>query len=111
MNNKIKSIFKKELKSYFISPIAYIVIGIFLVIIGWLFFSTFFLEKQANMVKFFSLLPISFAFIIPAVTMRLFSEEINAKGYHYSECFDQEACIACKLCFTTCPDVAITIEK
>jgi len=40
-----------------------------------------------------------------------FSDSINVKGYHFSECFDQEACIACKLCYTTCPDVAITVEK
>lgn len=77
----IKHIFKKELKAYFISPIAYIVIAVFLVIIGWLFFSTFFLNRQANLTRFFSLLPITFAFIIPAVTMRLFSEEINVGSY------------------------------
>jgi len=77
----IKHIFRKEFKTYFISPIAYIVISVFLIIIGWLFFSTFFLEKQANLTKFFSLLPVTFAFLIPAVTMRLFSEEINIGSY------------------------------
>lgn len=78
---KIKHIFKKEIKSYFISPIAYIVISIFLIIIGWLFFSTYFLEKQASLTRFFSLLPITLSFIIPAITMRLFSEEINVGSY------------------------------
>ena len=77
----IKHIFKKEFKSYFISPIAYIVISIFLIIIGWLFFSTFFLDRQASLTRFFSLLPVTFAFIIPAVTMRLFSEEMNIGSY------------------------------
>lgn len=77
----IKHIFKKELKSYFVTPIAYIVISIFLVIIGWLFFSTFFLNRQASMTQFFSLLPITFSFIIPAITMRLFSEELNIGTY------------------------------
>lgn len=76
-----KHIFRKEFKAYFISPIAYIVISVFLVIIGWLFFSTFFLERQANLNRFFSLLPVTFAFVIPAVTMRLFSEEINVGSY------------------------------
>jgi len=33
-------IFKKEFNGYFISPIAYIVIAIFLVVTGWFFFST-----------------------------------------------------------------------
>jgi len=52
------NIFRKELKGYFISPIAYIVISIFLVLTGWFFFSTFFLYGQAEMRAFFSLLPI-----------------------------------------------------
>jgi ABC-2 type transport system permease protein len=75
------NIFKKELKGYFISPIAYIVISIFLILTGWFFFSTFFLYGQAEMRAFFSLLPIIFSFIIPAVTMRLFSEEFNTGSY------------------------------
>jgi len=77
----INNIFKKEFKSYFFSPIAYIVISIFLLVVGWLFFSTFFLNRQANLSRFFSILPVTLAFIIPAVTMRLFSEEINIGSY------------------------------
>ena len=75
------NIFKKEFKGYFISPIAYIVISIFLIVTGWFFFSTFFLFGQAEMRSFFSLLPLIFSFIIPAVTMRLFSEEFNTGSY------------------------------
>ncbi len=78
---KMKHIFKKEFNTYFISPIAYIVISIFLLVIGYLFFSTFFLNRQATMTRFFSVLPLTFAFIVPAVTMRLFSEEINIGTY------------------------------
>lgn len=74
-------IFKKEFSSYFISPIAYIVISIFLLVIGWFFFSTFFIYNQASLRIFFNLLPIIFSFIIPAVTMRLFSEELNVGSY------------------------------
>ena len=77
----IKHIFKKEYKAYFVSPIAYIVISVFLIIVGWLFFSTFFLERQASLTRLFTLLPITFAFVIPAITMRLFSEEINIGSY------------------------------
>lgn len=75
------NIFKKEFKGYFISPIAYIVITIFLVVTGWFFFATFFLFGQAEMRNFFALLPMIFAFVIPAVTMRLFSEEFNTGSY------------------------------
>jgi len=78
---QIINIAKKELKDYFISPIAYIVISIFLLLIGWFFFSTFFLLHQASMRNFFNLLPPIFSFVIPAVTMRLFSEEVNVGSY------------------------------
>jgi ABC-2 type transport system permease protein len=80
MTNTI-NIFKKEFRGYFISPIAYIVISIFLILTGWFFFTTFFLYGQAEMRNFFSLLPIILSFIIPAVTMRLFSEEFNTGSY------------------------------
>ncbi|MGD9016812.1 MAG: ABC transporter permease subunit [Desulfobacterales bacterium] len=75
------SILNKEIKDYFISPIAYIVIAVFLLVIGWLFFSTFFVFNQADMRNFFNLLPITFSFVVPAITMRLFSEEINRGSY------------------------------
>ncbi len=70
-------IFKKELYAYFLSPIAYIVIAIFLIVTGWFFFSTFFLFNQASLRNFFALMPIMFSFVVPAVTMRLFAEELN----------------------------------
>ncbi len=79
--NSAGTIFKKDFKVYFVSPIAYIVISIFLVLSGWFFFSTFFLYDQAEMRNFFSMLPIIFSFIIPAITMRLFSEELNSGSY------------------------------
>ena len=71
----------KEFKDYFISPIAYIVISIFLLVTGWFFFTTFFYYNQADLRNFFNLLPITFSFLIPAVTMRLFSEELNVGSY------------------------------
>jgi gliding motility-associated transport system permease protein len=74
-------IFKKEFSDYFISPIAYIVISIFLLVTGWFFFATFFLYGQASLRNFFSLLPLIFSFVIPAITMRLFSEELNIGSY------------------------------
>lgn len=74
-------IFRKEFGSYFISPVAYIVISIFLLVTGWFFFTTFFLLDQANLRNFFSMLPVIFAFVVPAVTMRLFSEELNVGSY------------------------------
>lgn len=74
---QVVHIFRKEFSAYFVSPIAYIVIAIFLLVTGWFFFATFFIYNQANLRTFYALLPIMFAFVIPAVTMRLISEEIN----------------------------------
>ena len=74
-------IFKKEFRSYFVSPIAYIVIAIFLLVTGWFFFATFFLVGQANLRNFFALLPIIFSFVIPAITMRLVAEELHIGSY------------------------------
>lgn len=74
---QVAHIFRKELSAYFISPIAYIVISIFLMVTGWFFFATFFLFNQANLRAFYALLPVVFAFVIPAITMRLISEELN----------------------------------
>lgn len=78
---QVNHIFKKEFKDYFVSPIAYIVISIFLLVTGWFFFMTFFLQNQANLRGFFSLLPFTFSFVIPAVTMKLFSEELSIGSY------------------------------
>jgi ABC-2 type transport system permease protein len=69
------SLFKKELMSYFNSPIAYIFIAVFLIVGNWLFFRGLFFYGQASMRAYFSLLPWIFLFLSPAITMRLWSEE------------------------------------
>ena len=79
--NQCYNIFKKEFKAYFVSPIAYIVIAVFLLVTGWFFFSTFFIYDQADMRNFYTLLPLVFSFIVPAITMRLFSEELSVGSY------------------------------
>ncbi len=71
-------IMKRELTAYFTGPIAYIVTGLFLVFSGFFFFSVFFLADRAELRQFFTLLPVLFAFFIPALTMRVFSEETRS---------------------------------
>ncbi len=73
--NAILALTKKELKVYFNSSIAYIFIIVFLAKVGWLFFRGFFLLGQISQRAFFEFLPWVFLFLIPAVTMRLWSEE------------------------------------
>ena len=66
---------KRELAAYFTSPVAYIVTGLFLIFSGFMFFATFFISKRAELRNFFAMLPVMLSFFIPALTMRLFSEE------------------------------------
>lgn len=81
MSNSKKSIkpalviMKRELGTYFSSPIAYIVTGLFLIISGIMFFTAFYLQNRASLRNLFSLFPILLSFFIPALTMRLFAEE------------------------------------
>lgn len=66
---------QKELRAYFNSPVAYIVLTIFLLITGFFFTSSLFLIGQASMRPLFNLLPVVFLFFVPAITMRLLAEE------------------------------------
>jgi len=71
----ISVLFKKELMAYFNSPIAYVFIGIFLIVGNWLFMNPFFLNNQLSMRYYFVILPWIFLFLAPAITMRLWAEE------------------------------------
>lgn len=71
---------RRELKSYFDSPVAYIVVFFFLLLAGWMFFATFFLQELASMRTFFEPNPLLhpgtvLVIIVPALTMRLIAEE------------------------------------
>lgn len=68
-------VFKRELASYFNSPIAYIYLTVFISLSSWLFLKAFFLIGEASMRNFFGLLPWVFFFFVPAVTMRSWAEE------------------------------------
>ncbi len=75
MTAKILAIFKKELRLYFNSPIAYIFLVAFISFSFWIFFRAFFLIGQTEMRGFFDFLPWIFLFLIPSLTMRLWAEE------------------------------------
>jgi ABC-2 type transport system permease protein len=69
------AIAKREFRTFFGSPIAYIVLGAFLLLSGWLYFSTLFLAGQASLRGFFGLVPLFFMVLVPAITMRALAEE------------------------------------
>lgn len=73
--DKIWAIFKKEFKGFFISPIAYVFITVYIVVTNFLFFQGFFIINQADMRGYFSLIPWVFLFFVPAITMRAWAEE------------------------------------
>lgn len=73
--SRVLSIARREMQSYFNSPVAYIVLGVFLLVIGYLFFSTLFLTGFASMRNFFSATPVLLVVFAPALTMRLIAEE------------------------------------
>lgn len=66
---------KREIRTYFNSPVAYIVVTVFTIVFGWFFFNNLFTEKQADMRTLFGLAPLMFCFLAPAITMRLLAEE------------------------------------
>ncbi len=75
--NKFSALVQKELRIYFNSPIAYIFLIVFLAFSSWFFFKGFFLIGQVQMHGFFGILPWVFLFLIPALTMRSWSEEFK----------------------------------
>jgi ABC-2 type transport system permease protein len=73
----IKTIAKRELSGYFASPVAYVFIVIFLLLTGFFTFMAggFFERGEASLVSFFLWHPWLYLFLVPAVGMRLWSEE------------------------------------
>jgi len=73
--DNIGPIYLKELRSYFNSAVAYVVIVVFLALLGWFYASNIFLLNIASMREMFEIARWIFLFVIPAITMRLLAEE------------------------------------
>lgn len=75
------AIFRKEVNQFFSSPIAYIIMGVFLTAVGlllWVFPDTSLLDNgYADMGAFFNLTPYVMLFMVPAITMRSIADEIR----------------------------------
>jgi ABC-2 type transport system permease protein len=81
--NNVLAVTKRELKSAFNSPVAYAVILGYLLFTGiYLYFiSAFFAVGQADLRSYFSIMPLVFAFLVPALTMRSWAEERRLGTY------------------------------
>jgi ABC-2 type transport system permease protein len=78
--NGMTTIFKRELRAYFATPVAYVFIVIFLVLAGaaTFYIGSFYERGQADLEPFFQFHPWLYMFLIPAISMRLWSEERKA---------------------------------
>jgi len=75
--NYTSVIMKKELKSYFKTPTAYIFLVPFLLISGWFFASPLFVNNEADLRSFFNIVPWIYIIFVPAITMGLMAKEKN----------------------------------
>jgi ABC-2 type transport system permease protein len=75
--NAAVAVLKRELSSYFLTPVAYVFIVIFLISANWLAFGVGALYErgQADLSPFFTFHPWLFLFLVPALSMRLWAEE------------------------------------
>lgn len=79
ISSATKTIIKRELKSYFATPLGYVFVIIFLFSIGYVTFEpgrgSFFLRGVASLDSFFTYIPWLYLILIPAISMRLWSDE------------------------------------
>ena len=73
--NNILTIYKKELHSFFSSPMAYIFLVVFALINGYFFNIQFFFINESDMRSLFGIVPMVYLFFVPAVSMGLISRE------------------------------------
>ncbi len=75
--HSVATVFRREMASYFATPVAYVFIVIFLALNGVLTFyvGNLFDRNQADLAPFFSFHPWLYLFLIPALSMRLWAEE------------------------------------
>jgi ABC-2 type transport system permease protein len=69
------TIARKELATYFVSPVAYVVTAFFLVVAGFFFYFLLYFSREASMRELFFNVAIVLLFVGPGLTMRLLAEE------------------------------------
>ena len=77
MFHPVRTIFERQLRAYFATPVAYVFIVIFLALAGSMtfFMGSFFERGQADLGPFFVFHPWLYLFLVPAIAMRLWAEE------------------------------------
>ena len=74
--NGFTAVLKREIRSYFSTPLSYVFLVAFLLVsLGWTFFDGFYDLRQADLRIFFAHIPTVLLFMVPAIAMRLWAEE------------------------------------
>lgn len=75
--SSVAAVMRRELKSYFLTPVAYVFIVIFLILSNTFTFylGNFYERGQADLIPFFNFHPWLYLFLVPALSMRLWAEE------------------------------------
>jgi len=75
--SNVTAVMRRELKSYFLTPVAYVFIVIFLILSNTFTFylGNFYERGQADLAPFFNFHPWLYLFLVPALSMRLWAEE------------------------------------
>ena len=77
--HNLKIIFNREMKMFFNTPMAYIFLGVLVVVNGYFFTNTFFLIKQSDLRQLFSTMSWIYIIFVPAITMGLIAKD-NGSG-------------------------------
>lgn len=71
----IPTVFRREMNAYFLSPVAYVVIVVFLVVSGYFFQQALFITNEASLRYSLAISQFIFSILTPVITMRLLAEE------------------------------------
>ncbi|MBI6546652.1 MAG: ABC transporter permease subunit [Cyanobacteria bacterium NC_groundwater_1444_Ag_S-0.65um_54_12] len=73
--SKVNAIALRELKNYFVSPLAYVVAALFMAGVGFLFYAILLSTREASLRALFQNMAVVFLLLVPSLTMRLLAEE------------------------------------
>ena len=73
------AVYKKEMRSYFTTPIGYVFLAVFAAAAAVLFARFTYMAEKASLYDFFSWMIVAYVLLIPILTMKIFSDELKGK--------------------------------
>lgn len=73
------AIFKREMRSYFSTPIGYVFLAVFLAVSGVVFALSTYMADVASLSTYFTMMTVAYVLLIPILTMKIFSDELRSK--------------------------------